>query len=122
MLHAGFVFACFCLCLPAAWLRVRPPVFHLFLSLFVLCVHRTEPHRATRTVSTRGHVLFTGVLCVACLLCVRFVLFFLLFVFVLLPLQVEDSRFKSMNVKIRYMLRAQFVCFWVCSVFVYVYV
>ena len=42
--------------------------------------------------------------------------------FVLLPLQVEDSRFKCMNVKIRYVLRAQFVCFWVCSVFVYVYV
>ena len=77
MLHAGFVFGCFFLGLPAAWLRVHPPVFHFFLSLFLLCVHRTEPHKATRTVSTRGHVLFTGVLCVACLLCVRFVLFFL---------------------------------------------
>ena len=32
-----------------------------------------EQHKATRKVSTRGHVLFTGVLCVACLLCVRFV-------------------------------------------------
>ena len=122
MLHAGFVFACFFFVLPAALLRVRLPVFHFFLSPFLLCVHRTEPHKATRTVSTRGHVLVTGVLCVACLLCVRFVLFFFLFVFVLLPLQVEDSRFKCMNVKIRYVLHAQFVCFWVCSVFVYVYV
>ena len=32
-----------------------------------------EQHMAPRKVSTRGHVLFTGVLCVACLLCVRFV-------------------------------------------------
>ena len=72
-------------------------------------------------MSTRGHVLVTGVLFVACLLCVRFVLFFLLFVFVLLPLQVEDSTFKRMNGKIRYVLCAQFACFWVCSVFVYVY-
>ena len=32
-----------------------------------------EQHKVTRKVSTRGHVLFTGVLCVACLLCVRFV-------------------------------------------------
>ena len=32
-----------------------------------------EQHKATRKVSTRGHVLFTGVLCVACLLCVRLV-------------------------------------------------
>ena len=80
------------LCLPVFfWFCLLPgfvfPVFHFFLSLFLLCLHRTEPHKATRTVSTRGHVLFTGVLCVACLLRVRFVLFFFLFVFVLLPLQ-----------------------------------
>ena len=35
-----------------------------------------QQHKATRKVSTRGHVLFTGVLCVACLLCVRFFLLF----------------------------------------------
>ena len=35
-----------------------------------------KQHGATREVSTRGHVLFTGVLCVACLLCVRFFLLF----------------------------------------------
>ena len=39
--------------------------------------------------------------------------------FVLLPLQVEDSRFKCMNVKIQYVLRAQFVCA-VCS-YMYMY-
>ena len=58
----------------------------------ILCVcvcaeMEQEQHKATRKVSTRGHVLFTGVLCVACLLCVRF--FLLLFpappVFVLRP-------------------------------------
>ena len=34
-----------------------------------------EQHKATGKVSTRGHVLFTGELCVAGLLCVRFVCF-----------------------------------------------
>ena len=92
-----------------------------FLSLFLLCVHRTEPHKATRTVSTRGHVLVAGVLCVACLLCIRFVLFFLLFVFVLLPLQVEDSTFKCINVKIRYVLCAAFFCVFGCAVCLYMY-
>ena len=117
-----------CVCLFFFWVCLLPglvfvfPCYIFFLSLFLLCVHRTEPHKATRTVSTRGHVLVTGVLCVACLLCVRFALLFFLFVCVLLPLQVEDSRFKCMNVKTRYVLHAQFVCFWVCSVFVYVYV
>ena len=88
--------------LPAAWLRVCLPVFHFFLSLFLLCVHRTEPHKAMRTVSTRGHVLFTGVLCVACLLCsLRFALLSCLFsvvlAFLLLLLQVEQLGIQDAN-------------------------
>ena len=97
------------LCLPAAflglhaaWLRVRFPAFHFFLSLFLLCVHRTEPHKPTRTVSTRGHVLFTGVLCVACLLCsLRFAflscLFSVVLAFLLLLLQVEQPGIQDAN-------------------------
>ena len=69
----------FSLCLPPAF------VFAFSCLIFVsVCVHRTGQHKATRKVSTRGYVLFTGVLCVACLLCARFGLLFFLFVFVLL--------------------------------------
>ena len=46
--------------------------------LFCVCAEvEQEQHKATRKVSTRGHVLFTGVLCVACLLCVCFVCLYL---------------------------------------------
>ena len=66
------------LCVRSFLLCLRPVfVFAFSCLIFVsMCVYRTEQHKAKGKVSTRGHVLFTGVLCVACLLCVRFVLFF----------------------------------------------
>ena len=64
---------CVSLCflgLPVSFLRQE---FTFRYRSVILCVCvcaevEQEQHKETRTVSTRGHVLFTGVLCVACLL------------------------------------------------------
>ena len=76
-------------------------MFYIFLVLLCVCVCvGIGEHGATRQVSTRGHVLFTDVLCVACLLCVRFFSLFFRFACVcvaLLHSQVHQPAMRDAN-------------------------
>ena len=114
LLHASFVFARFRFVFAVFRFFVKGLFFWYCSVILCVCVCaevEQEQHMAPRKVSTRGHVLFTGVLCVACLLCVRFVCLCLCRVpFVLLPLQVEQPRIQDsneLNVHFGYVLRVQ---------------